>query len=167
VNHAKGPRAAALDAFVAAAASYDERATTISNDHPVVTPGLTPTRTRAIGRLRELTAREAHRLATFSRTALCSEGKSCAVEAKRLGIARTTLQPFASLTRWSEGELSALLEHRGPTGGRLTISHLLLTARLPARTCEQMNSRVIHEGLTVRQLRDVLRQARPSSTSTT
>jgi hypothetical protein len=120
-------------------------------------PGLPDPAVEALvhARMSELTAHRAHSLAAFAQAALRSS--SCAREARRHGLARTTLQPFARLARWSENELAELLGRRGARGGRLTISHLQLTARLPAGVCEGMNARIVEEGLTVRQLRSILR----------
>ena len=68
-------------------------------------------------------------------------------------------QPYATVAaRWSAPELRQLLAaRRNVRGEPISISHLVLLARLSNPARDQWTERVFDEGLTVRQLRELLR----------
>lgn len=101
----------------------------------------------------------AYRVALVAQAARASRGTfdSCA---RALGMSRQTLQPYALVAeRWSGKELRHLLaERRNARGEPISISHLALLAKLPRSTCDALVERVFAEGLTVHELRRVLRK---------
>lgn len=111
---------------------------------------------------RSLEAEQAYRLAMLAQAAFASEGRDWSVIeacARAVGLSRQTLQPYATVAaRWSAPELRHLLaERRNAHGHPISISHLVLLARLSNPARDQWLERVFDEALTVRQLRELLR----------
>jgi DNA-binding response OmpR family regulator len=113
----------------------------------------------------ELHAEQAYRLALLAKAAFAraSSSKGSPIEAcaRAVGLSRQTLQPYAIVaSRWSAPELKHLLaERRNAQGEPISISHLVVLAKLPRGTRETWIERVFAEALTVRQLRDILKGA--------
>jgi CheY-like chemotaxis protein len=117
----------------------------------------------AFAKERALQADLAYRLALLAQGAAASTAASgtsifeaCA---RAVGLSRQTLQPYATVAaRWTGPELRQLLaERRNVRGEPISISHLVELARLSNPTRDEWLERVYAEGLTVRQLRDLLR----------
>jgi DNA-binding response OmpR family regulator len=113
-------------------------------------------------RERELHAEQAYRLALLAKAAFAREhvkGSSIEACARAVGLSRQTLQPYAIVaSRWSAPELRTLLaERRNAHGEPISISHLVVLAKLPRATRDAWIERVFAEALTVRQLRDILK----------
>jgi DNA-binding response OmpR family regulator len=111
---------------------------------------------------RALEAEQAYRLALLAKAALASttpRGSPIEACARAVGLSRQTLQPYALVaSRWSAPELKRLLaERRNVRGEPISISHLVMLAKLPRATRDSWIERVFSEGLTVRQLRDILK----------
>jgi len=111
---------------------------------------------------RAVEAEQAYRLALLAKAAFLhksARGSAIAACARAVGLSRQTLQPYAIVaTRWSAPELKQLLaERRNVRGEPISISHLVLLAKLPRATRDTWIERAFAEGLTVRQLRDLLR----------
>jgi CheY-like chemotaxis protein len=111
---------------------------------------------------RSLEAEQAYRLALLAQAAFASVGRDWSVIeacARAVGLSRQTLQPYATVAaRWSAPELRQLLAaRRNVRGEPISISHLVLLARLSNPARDQWTERVFDEGLTVRQLRELLR----------
>jgi CheY-like chemotaxis protein len=117
----------------------------------------------AFARERTLQADLAYRLALLAQGAAASTTSPGAsiIEAcaRAVGLSRQTLQPYATVAaRWTGPELRQLLaERRNKFGEPISISHLVELARLSNPTRDEWLERVFAEGLTVRQLRDLLR----------
>jgi hypothetical protein len=116
---------------------------------------------QAMRQQRACEADVAYRLALLAHAARSSRG-TFATCARALGVSRQTLQPYALVAeQWSGDELRTLLaERRNSLGEPISISHLVLLAKLPRPACDRIVERVFSEGLTVRQLRRVLRPSR-------
>lgn len=116
---------------------------------------------QAMRQQRACEADVAYRLALLAHAARSSRG-TFATCARALGVSRQTLQPYALVAeQWSADELRTLLaERRTSLGEPISISHLVLLAKLPRPACDRILERVFSEGLTVRQLRRVLRPSR-------
>jgi DNA-binding NarL/FixJ family response regulator len=115
-------------------------------------------------RERALHAEQAYRLALLAKAAFAHpslKGSPIEACARAVGLSRQTLQPYALVaTRWSAPELRHLLaERRNSRGEPISISHLVLLAKLPRATRDTWTERVFAEGLTVRQLREILKVA--------
>jgi DNA-binding response OmpR family regulator len=111
---------------------------------------------------RSIEAEQAYRLALLAQAAFASEERDWSVIeacARAVGLSRQTLQPYATVaSRWTAPELLHLLaERRNARGEPISISHLVLLARLSNPARSQWLERVFDEGLTVRQLRELLR----------
>jgi hypothetical protein len=111
-----------------------------------------------------LHAEQAYRLALLAKAAFArgsSKGSPIEACARAVGLSRQTLQPYAIVaSRWSAPELKHLLaERRNTRGEPISISHLVVLAKLPRGTREAWIERVFAEALTVRQLRDILKGA--------
>lgn len=121
----------------------------------------------AIRQQRACEADLAFRLALLAHAARNSRG-TFATCARALGVSRQTLQPYALVAeQWSGDELRTLLaERRNSLGEPISISHLVLLAKVPRPACDRIVERVFSEGLTVRQLRRVLRQSRAKARTT-
>src|ERR1700730_6956325 len=110
---------------------------------------------RAAVALRLAEAENAYRLALLVGAAtgrrLGHEGSAIEACAKMLGVARSTLQPFAIIAVcWSPQELRTLFGY----GDRsLSVSHLLIAARLPRPARDQWLERVHAERLGVHEFR--------------
>lgn len=112
----------------------------------------------------ELHAEQAYRLALLAKAAFArgsSKGSPIEACARAVGLSRQTLQPYAIVaSRWSAPELKHLLaERRNAQGQPISISHLVVLAKLPRGMRETWIERVFAEALTVRQLRDILKGA--------
>jgi hypothetical protein len=78
--------------------------------------------------------------------------------AAAIGLGRTTLAAFALVAaRWTAGELRQLLTLRDIRGQPLSVTHLLLVARLPRTIREPWIGRILAEGLDVRSLKRAMR----------
>jgi DNA-binding response OmpR family regulator len=113
---------------------------------------------------RSLEAEQAYRLALLAQAAFASEARDWSVIeacARAVGLSRQTLQPYATVvSRWSADELRRLLaERRNVRGEPISVSHLVLLSRLPNPARSLWLERVFGEGLTVRQLRELLRES--------
>jgi CheY-like chemotaxis protein len=113
---------------------------------------------------RDLEAEQAYRLALLAKAAFAHRSpRGSAIEAcaRAVGLSRQTLQPYAIVaSRWSAPELKHLLaERRNANGEPISISHLVVLAKLPRPARDTWLERVFAEGLTVRQLRDILKGA--------
>jgi hypothetical protein len=111
---------------------------------------------------RSLGAEQAYRLAMLAQAAFATEGRDWSVIeacARAVGLSRQTLQPYATVAaRWSAPDLRHLLaDRRNARGEPISISHLVLLARLANPARDHWLERVFDEGLTVRQLRELLR----------
>jgi CheY-like chemotaxis protein len=117
----------------------------------------------AFAKERTLQADLAYRLALLAQGAASSTAASGSsifeACARAVGLSRQTLQPYATVAaRWTGPELRRLLaERRNVRGEPISISHLVELARLSNPTRDEWLERVYAEGLTVRQLRDLLR----------
>jgi hypothetical protein len=101
-----------------------------------------------------------YRLATLGRAATgrrlsgLSALEACA---QSLGIARRTLQQFATIAaRWTVFEYRALLGHQDAGTYSLTTSHLVLIAPLARHAREHLIERTLREGLKIRALRKLI-----------
>ena len=111
-----------------------------------------------------LHAEQAYRLALLAKAAFARaspRGSPIEACARAVGLSRQTLQPYAIVaSRWSAPELKHLLaERRNARGEPISISHLVVLAKLPRGTRDAWIERVFAESLTVRQLRDILKSA--------
>lgn len=115
----------------------------------------------AFAKGRDVEAEQAYRLALLARAARAhSSAKRSGLAdcARAIGVSRQTLQPYAVLaSRWSPKELKELLARRNIHGEPISVSHLMQLARLPRPVRDAWTERVFAEGLTVRELRDLLR----------
>jgi hypothetical protein len=109
--------------------------------------------------LRLAEAENAHRIALLAQAStgrrLAGGGSAVEACAKRLGLARTTLQPFSALARcWSRQELRAIFARTHT--GCLSISHLLLVSQLPRSARNRWIRDLLMGGCGVRELRSTL-----------
>jgi hypothetical protein len=75
-----------------------------------------------------------------------------------ISVTRQTLQTFAVVgTQWSAAELRVLLERKDCHGHRISVSHLLLLARVRGEERERRTEEVFADGLNLRDLRRRLR----------
>ncbi len=80
--------------------------------------------------------------------------------ASAVGLARTTLAAFTLVAaRWTADELRQILALRDVRGQPLSVTHLVLIARLPRAVREPWIARVLAEGLDVRSLKRAIRCA--------
>jgi hypothetical protein len=74
--------------------------------------------------------------------------------AAALGVTRQMMQVYAAVgTEWSGAELRVLLEREDCHGNRISVSHLVLLARLPCEERESRTEEVFVRGLNLRDLR--------------
>jgi hypothetical protein len=114
---------------------------------------------RAAVDIRAAEAEHACRIATLARASAGRHARHglTATEAcaRALGVARSTLQAFATLAaRWSPEDLRTMFQRRDPRGRALSLSNLLVISRLPRVAREQCIHRIFREGLSVRELRE-------------
>jgi hypothetical protein len=106
--------------------------------------------------LRLAEAEHAYRLALVARAAtgrrLAKGGSALEACAKRLGLARSTLQAFSALACcWSREELRAMFARA--RSSCLSISHLLLVSQLPRLERYRRIEQILDGSLGVRELR--------------
>lgn len=111
----------------------------------------------AFARQRTAEADLAYHLTVLARAA--GSGRNTALCARALGISRQTLSPYALVgSQWTASELEALLANRRNVhGDPISISHLVLLARVPATDRDRWLERTFENGLTVRELRRQLK----------
>jgi hypothetical protein len=120
---------------------------------------------RAVTRMRGLEAEYVLGLAEVARAARDRRAENePAIDAcaKALGVARQTLQPYALIaSRWKPEELRHLLSRRDRHGRPISLSHLLVLARLPPRESARWTESVFEEGIVVHDLRKRVRRSEP------
>ncbi|HSY23663.1 MAG TPA: hypothetical protein VK841_16160 [Polyangiaceae bacterium] len=81
-------------------------------------------------------------------------------------VTRQTLQTFAVVgTQWTASELRVLFERKDCHGHRISVSHLLLLARVQGEERQRRTEEVFADGLNLRDLRRRLRAGTGSQTA--
>jgi hypothetical protein len=121
---------------------------------------------QAISTLREAEAQYVLRMADVARAARrggAADESSIDRCASALGISRQTLQPYAIIAlRWTARDLRDLFGRRDSHGRPISLSHLLVLARLPQADRSHWIEVVLAEGMPVHELRERLRNAKRS-----
>jgi hypothetical protein len=119
---------------------------------------------QAVSTLRDAEAQYILRMAEVARAARrggVADESSINHCARALGISRQTLQPFAIVgLRWTARDLRELFERRDCHGRPISLSHLLVLARLPQADRSRWIEVVLAEGTPVHELRERLRSAK-------
>ena len=122
----------------------------------------------AVSMLREAEAQYVLRMAEVARAARrggAGDESSMNACARALGISRQTLQPYAVVAlRWTERDLRDLFDRRDCHGRPLSLSHLLVLARLSQAERSRWIEVVLAEGTPVHELRERLRHAKRTRT---
>jgi hypothetical protein len=106
------------------------------------------------------TAAVVHMTAKLVSEALGAKGASVSALAKELGIARSTLEAYAPLARWPDGEIEKAFCLGGKGGKRLSTSHLLAVSALPFSEAMGLLREAIASGWSVKVLRETIGQRR-------
>jgi len=124
---------------------------------------LVATAVEAEVRLCTAKAEYAVRVAAMARAAFRgppAEAREIRDRAAALGITRQTLQVYAVVgTKWSAAELRLLLEREDCHGQRISVSHLLLLARVEGEERGRRTEEVFANGLNLRELRGRIRES--------
>ncbi|HSY21881.1 MAG TPA: hypothetical protein VK841_07195 [Polyangiaceae bacterium] len=119
---------------------------------------------QAVSTLRDAEAQYILRMAEVARAARrggAADESSINHCARALGISRQTLQPYAIVAlRWTAQDLRDLFERRDCHGRPISLSHLLVLARLPLADRSRWIEVVLAEGTPVHELRARLRKMR-------
>jgi hypothetical protein len=119
---------------------------------------------QAVSTLRDAEAQYVLRMAEVARAARrggVADESSINHCARALGISRQTLQPYAIVAlRWTTKDLRDLFERRDCHGRPISLSHLLVLARLPQADRSRWIEVVLAEGTPVHELRARLRNAK-------
>ncbi len=86
------------------------------------------------------------------------EAREIRRKAKALGVTRQMMQVYGVVgSEWTATELRVLLDREDCRGNRISVSHLLVLARLPSAERAQRTEEVFDHGLNLKDLRRRIR----------